>query len=109
VPHGLANAILLPYGMEYNLEHSAACYARVAEAFGVRQPGMSEGEAARAAVQAVRDLNTRIELPQKLREVGVPREELPACGEAALSDGSIVYNPRPADAAGLTELLKEAW
>jgi alcohol dehydrogenase class IV len=109
VPHGLANAILLPFGMEYNLESSAARYALVAEAFGARKPGMGEGEAARAAVEAVRGLATRIGLPARLREAGVPREALAEVAEAALSDGSIVYNPRPADAASLAELLEAAW
>jgi alcohol dehydrogenase class IV len=109
VPHGLANAILLPFGMEYNLRESAAHYARVAEAFGVRRAGLGEEQSARAAVQAVRELLVRLGLPSKLREAGVPRAALSECGEAALSDGSIVYNPRPADAASLTELLEAAW
>jgi alcohol dehydrogenase class IV len=39
----------------------------------------------------------------------VPREALAEIAEASLSDGSIVYNPRPADAASLTELLEAAW
>jgi alcohol dehydrogenase class IV len=57
VPHGLANAILLPFGMEYNLGHSAARYAVVAEAMGLRHSGWSDEEAARAAVQGVRELS----------------------------------------------------
>jgi len=109
VPHGLANAILLPFGMEYNLESSAARYALVAEAFGVRQAGMGAEESARAAVEAVRDLSARVGLPRRLREAGVPRESLAEVADAALSDGSIVYNPRPADAASLAELLEAAW
>jgi alcohol dehydrogenase class IV len=109
VPHGLANAILLPFGMEYNLGESASRYALVAEAFGVRRAGASPEDSARAAVQAVRDMNARIGLPRKLREAGVPRERLGEVAEASLSDGSIVYNPRPADAASLAELLEAAW
>jgi alcohol dehydrogenase class IV len=70
---------------------------------------MDERPAARAAVQAVCDLKARIGLPRKLREAGVFHEALAECGEAALSDGSIVYNPRPADAARLAELLEAAW
>ena len=109
VPHGLANAILLPFGMEYNLRHSAARYALVAEAMGLRHSGWSDEEAARAAVQGVRELSARVGLPARLRETGVPREALAEIAEASLSDGSIVYNPRPADAASLTELLEAAW
>jgi len=109
VPHGLANAILLPYGMEYNLAQAAPRYALAAEALGVRRPGLGAEEAARAAVQAVRSLSAGIGLPARLREAGVPREALAEVAEASLSDGSIVYNPRPADAASLTELLQAAW
>jgi alcohol dehydrogenase class IV len=109
VPHGLANAILLPFGMEYNLGHSAARYALVAEALGLRRAGGSDEQAARAAVKAVRELSARVGLPARLREAGVPREALAEIAEASLSDGSIVYNPRPADAASLTELLEAAW
>jgi len=109
VPHGLANAILLPFGMEYNLGHSAARYALVAEAMGLRHSGLSDEEAARAAVEGVRELSARVGLPARLRETGVPREALAEIAEASLSDGSIVYNPRPADAASLTELLEAAW
>jgi alcohol dehydrogenase len=109
VPHGLANAILLPFGMEYNLESCPGRYALVAEALGARPAGAGEEQAARAAVQAVRGLSARIGLPGRLREAGVPREALPEIAEASLSDGSIVYNPRPADAASLTELLEAAW
>ena len=70
---------------------------------------MQEGEAARAAVEAGRELAARVGLPRRLRDAGVPREALGEVAEAALSDGSIVYNPRPADAASLTELLEAAW
>jgi alcohol dehydrogenase class IV len=109
VPHGLANAILLPFGMEYNLKESASRYALVAEAFGVRGAGMGEEDAARAAVEAVRGLSAHIGLPRRLREAGVRREALAEIAEAALSDGSIVYNPHPADASSLLQLLERAW
>jgi alcohol dehydrogenase class IV len=109
VPHGLANAMLLPQGMRYNLESCAERYALVAEAMGVRTAGMSNEEAARSAVEAVRELALRLGLPTRLRDAGVPRDSLRECAEQSLSDGSIVYNPRQADEAGLVKLLEEAW
>ena len=86
--------------------------AKRLKALAVRGGGqvpLADAKAFAEARKAVRALSVRIGLPQKLREAGVPREALPECGEAALSDGSIVYNPRPADAASLTELLEAAW
>jgi alcohol dehydrogenase len=110
VPHGLANAILLPHGMRFNLEAGPQGCARVAEALGVRAPGADEEQAARAAVEAVARLAGEIGLPMRLREAGVPRDGLERCAELALSDGSIVYNPRPIDDAGGTlQILERAW
>lgn len=109
VPHGLANALLLPYGMRYNLEACAGRYALAAEAMGIRTEGLTEEQAGLKAIEAVRELGVRLGLPRRLREVGVAREALAECAEAALSDGSIVYNPRPAEAESLLALLEEAW
>jgi alcohol dehydrogenase class IV len=95
--------------MRYNMESSAERYALVAEAMGVRAPGMSFEDAARAAVRAVQELTGRLGLPVRLREAGVPRGALGECAEQSLSDGSIVYNPRQGDAEELRKLLEEAW
>lgn len=109
VPHGLANGILLAHGMRYNSDACAERYARAAEALGVREGGMGDAEAAAAAARAVTELSRKIGLPQRLRDAAVPREILAECAEQALSDGSIVYNPRAADAESLLQLLQEAW
>jgi aldehyde dehydrogenase (NAD+) len=94
VPHGIANSILLPHVMMYNMDEAADCYALVAEAMGVKEKGMSDEEAGGAAVDAVFELTKRLGVPQSLREVGVEEEGLAEASELALSDGSIVYNPK---------------
>jgi aldehyde dehydrogenase (NAD+) len=110
VPHGIANAILLPYCMRYNLKDCADRYALVAEAAGAREPRMSDVEAAEAAINAVRELTQRIGLPQRLREVNVPRKGLTDCAELSLSDGSIVYNPRPIfESDEVLKVYEAAW
>jgi len=49
-------------------------------------------------------------MPQRLRDVSVPREGLPRCAEEALSDGSIVYNPKPVfDPRETLGILEAAW
>jgi alcohol dehydrogenase len=95
VPHGIANAILLPHGMRFNLGACPERYALAAEALGARRSDMDDEQAALAAVETLAGLSAAIGLPLRLREVGVPQEGLKECAELALSDGSIVYNPRP--------------
>lgn len=110
VPHGLANAILLPHCMLYNMDACADRYALVAEAMGVRKPDMSDVKAGEAAAKAVCDLTQRIGLPGKLREAHVPKEGLKDCAELSLSDGSIVYNPKPTfEAEEILKVYEAAW
>lgn len=77
-PHGVANALLLPYVMEYNAESpSRAKYLDIARAMGVDTAGMSVDESVAAAVGAVRDLSLSIGIPQRLHEIGVRRRTSP--------------------------------
>ena len=95
VPHGIANGILLAECMEFNLESCPDAYAMVAEAFGVREKGMDDVAAAKAAVAAMRGFTKKIGHPQKFSAVGVKKEEdLVKAAEMSLGDGSIVNNPR---------------
>lgn len=94
VPHGVANAILLPHCMGYNIDACPDRYALVAEAMGARKPGMSDHKAGEAAVKAIEKLTQKIGLPGRLREVDVPKEGLKDCAELSLSDAAIVYNPK---------------
>jgi aldehyde dehydrogenase (NAD+) len=94
VPHGMANSILLPHVMMYNMDECADRYALVAEAMGVKEKGMNDEEAAGAAIDAVFELTRKMGVPQSLREVGVEEEGLIEAAEMALCDGAIVYNPK---------------
>ncbi len=110
VPHGLANSIILPHVMRFNLEECPDRYALVAEAMGIDTRGEDELSAGKAAIEAVTALTERIKLPQKLREAKVPEEELAKAAELALEDGDIIFNPRPVmDAEEVLNILKEAW
>jgi aldehyde dehydrogenase (NAD+) len=94
VPHGIANGILLADCMDYNLEDAAEAYAMIAEAFGVREPGMDDMEAAKAAITAIRAFTKKIGHPQKLSEMKVTLSDIEKAADMSLSDGSIVNNPR---------------
>ncbi len=110
VPHGIANSILLPYCMEYNLDAVADKYKLVAQALGVNTNGLSDEAAAHKASEAIWVLTKRINMPQKLRDVGVKEEGLKQVAEDAISDGSIVYNAKSIfDPEETLKILKQAY
>jgi alcohol dehydrogenase class IV len=113
VPHGVANAILLPHGMEYNLEVAKIKFAQLAPLLGEDVSGLSVDEAARRAIQAVRKLtctlNEMCALPLRLREVGVTADALPEIAEATALDGTAFYNPREVVAEEILVHLKNAY
>ena len=113
VPHGVANAILLPHGMEYNFEVCKEKFAALAPVLGVDVTGKSIDEAARGAIAAVRDLGRQLNaldaLPVRLRDAGVPEESLSTIAEAAVEDGSVIYNPREVVAEEILIHLKNAY
>lgn len=94
VPHGIANGILLAESMEFNLEEASDGYAMIAEAMGVREKGMDDHDAARAAISAMREFTLRIGHPQRFSEMGVSEQDIVKAADLSLSDGSIVNNPR---------------
>lgn len=95
-PHGVANALLLPYVMEYNAESPAKPkYLGIAKAMGVDTTGMSEDEGVKAAIEAVKALSISINIPQRLSEIGVKKEDLHDLAVAAFNDVCTGGNPRP--------------
>ena len=109
VPHGVANSIFLPHGILYNLDACPKIYAVIARALGVDTSGMSDEEAGKKAADAIWELTKEIGLPQKLREVNVPEDGLEEVADLAISDGAIVYNPKPMDPDENLKVLKQAW
>lgn len=110
VPHGEANAILLPHTMRFNLRASAERQALIARAMGVNTAGMTAEQAGLSAADAVADLCRALGLPQRLRDVDVPEEGLAAIASATLHDRGLATNPRPiTDAAPILEVLRAAW
>lgn len=107
VPHGVANAILLPYGMAYNLPAAPEAYANLAAALGVKVSG-TEADLGEEAVQAVRDLAREIGAPQRMREVGVERSAIPRMAEEAIKSAHLAVNPRPVELSDLIAVYEEA-
>ena len=94
-PHGVANAVLLPYVMEFNAPAAATKYRDVARAMGVTgTEKMSDAEGARAAIDAVRKLSKDLDIPQTLGEIGVQEKDLKTLAASAIVDICTGGNPR---------------
>ena len=93
VGHGYTSCVTQPYVMEYNRPVSAHKQALLARAAGIDAKGMSDEAAAEAAARAVDDLVLGLGMPHRLRELEIPREDLPAIAEDVLGDGGCRTNP----------------
>lgn len=94
VPHGVANALLLPTIMEWNMPACLDKYPAIAEAMGVDIAGMTREEAAQAACDAVKALSIKVGIPQHLSEIGIKESDIQALSEQAISDVCTPGNPR---------------
>ncbi len=108
VPHGVANAILLPYVMEFNLIGNAERFADVARAMGEDTFGLTAMEAARLAVKAVRDLSRDVGIPESLRAYGVTEEHLAEMVEDTLKSGNVPVNPVRVSREQVAEIFRRA-
>jgi alcohol dehydrogenase class IV len=109
VPHGVANSVLLPYGMEYNLPACAGRLAQTAAALGVETPGMDDETAARAGIEAVRQLARDCGLPARLSETGVPRDGLAQMAADSQGDAMMFTNPLYAGEEEVLALYERAY
>lgn len=109
IPHGVANALLLPVVMEFNMPSSIIKYGRIARAMGVDTTGMSDEEAAMAAVEAVKKLSLDLGIPQTLREIDIPWEALPQLANDAINDVCTGGNPQPITEEDILELYKKVY
>jgi len=113
VPHGIANAIFLPHGMEYNFEECKERYAKLAYFMGEDVSGLSVDAAAKKAIEAVKNLNKKLNkasgIPINLKDAGVPEEKLNEIAEGAVEDGTSIYNIREVVAEEILVHVKNAY
>jgi len=111
MPHGIANAILLPYVEKFNLGAKIERFAELADIFGVNTADMSEREAAEAALDAVVQLSKDIGIPTSLSEseYDVKREDFDKMAELALEDGNAGTNPRKGTQEDIKSIFEAAY
>jgi lactaldehyde reductase len=107
IAHGVANALLLPTIMEFNMPTRIEKFGVIAETMGVDTKGMTPEQAAQAAVDAVRALSIRVGIPQHLTDLGITEKDIPALAAQAIADVCTPGNPREVTEAQIVELYKK--
>ncbi len=113
IPHGLANAVLLPYVMAYNLIGNPGRFAMLAEVMGAKVDGLPEREAAEAGVEFVYRMNQDLGIPASLAELKIPAKKIPEMAKIALTVTRPVENnprkPSLEDVIRVYETAMEGW
>ena len=104
-PHGVANAILLPYVLEYNGQVCKDRFVDMGKAMGLEIDSIDN--AVSIVVNAVRELSIRLSIPQHISEIGAKEEDIPILAEKALNDPCTPGNPREMDLHEFEELFKK--
>lgn len=107
IPHGVANALLLPTIMEFNMPAALDKYVQIAKAMGVYCSSMTTEQAAQAAVDAVKQLSVNVGIPQHLTDLGITEADLPRLSEAAFADVCTPGNPREVSVELILDLYKK--
>ena len=110
VPHGLANAVLLPYVVQYNLPGNYEKFALLAEVLGQSTEGLSRRDAASLCVEALYDLNRDVGIPATLQELDIPLDKIPEMAEIALTvTRPVENNPRQPLLADVIAVYERAY
>lgn len=100
--HGLANAVNIPYGMEFNIEGFEHKFKRIAQSLQLRE---HTGE---AVVKYLFELNSKINIPHHLKDIGVKAEHLDTLADLAIADFAHPNNPKPVSREDFKNLYAKA-
>ena len=109
IPHGVANAILLPAVAKYNMVSNLKRFAEIAVAMGENIDGLSDREAACKAIDAMAQLTKDVGIPSGLRELNVEKSSFDKMAEFALKDGNAGCNPIQGTKEDIIKLFEDAY
>ena len=109
LPHGVCNAVLLPYVMKFNLIGNMTRFKEIAIAMGVRGENLSCSAAAEEGIAAVKRMGRRLGIPANLKELGVKPEDFAVMAENAMKDVCSLTNPRTATKEQIIEVYRQAY
>lgn len=100
--HGLANAVNIPYGMEFNIAGCEDKFKRIARTIGLKE------ETGQGVVNYLFDLNAKINIPHKLSAIGVESKHIDTLSDLAIADFAHPNNPKPVSREDFKELYTKA-
>ncbi len=111
IPHGLSNALVMPYVMQYNLEAAAPLYAELADALNIPRGSENSSEArAQQLIDFLEALAVSVKAPRKLRDIGIARDATTELAEAAMLQTRLLdNNPREVTLADAQRIYDAAW
>lgn len=109
LPHGVCNALLLPYVEEFNLIGNLDRFKDLAQAMGENVESLSTGEAACKAIKALRTISKQVNIPANLKVLGVKPEDFDIMAENAMKDVYGFTNPRKATKEDIIEIFHRAY
>lgn len=108
-PHGLANAILLPYVMRYNGALCSDRFADILRVLGISTENMTKNEIIATFINKIKELSASVGITQKLSDVGVRKEDIPMLAKKAMKDPCKPGNPRDPSVDDIIEIFKTAY
>lgn len=109
IHHGNLNALLLPHSMRFFTDVAADRLALAAQAMGIDTSAKSDEQAAMLAADMMEKMVSEVGLTEGLAELGVPEDGPAKAADMALSDGSIIYSPKPVfDTSEIEKLIRKA-
>ena len=108
IPHGLANALMLPTVMRFNAKTDPFPYQRIAQTIGAAKYGEDAIAAANGAIEAVRALCEQVGIPASLKAAGVPESAIVKMAAQAMRDSCHRRNPRPCSERDMEALYRAA-
>jgi alcohol dehydrogenase class IV len=114
IPHGVANALMLPHVMEYNAPACPQKMIDIAQAMGepiaaIRSNGATDRDLAFHAAATVRRLIEDVGIPTRLRDLGVDKSSIPDMAADTMKSGNVLINPRKTTVNEIIGLLEKGW
>jgi alcohol dehydrogenase class IV len=100
--HGLANAVNIPYGMEFNIAGSERKFKKIAKALELKD------ESGEGVVRYLFELNEKINIPRNLTSLGVKSDHIETLSDLALADFAHPNNPKPVTRENFKQLYQKA-
>jgi alcohol dehydrogenase class IV len=110
IPHGVANSVMAPYVLRFNLTGNLTKFAKNASVMGLSNKDMGEEQTAQGVVLAIEQLVRDLQIPPRLRDLSIPKDALPRMAEAVLNVTRLLANnPRRIEFADAQQIYLNAW